>query len=239
MSRFPTVSWSWSVFPPNRLVRVSGCGIVSLFVIVMSAPFLLFVVFPLLCRFPPRCFTFSAWSSPSPLRLAPLPFHRFPLLLLVVTPAPPPPRLALTPPCLAPAPSCHLTSHPPRLAPPPHLAPPRRFPLPPPRRFCFPLLVVPPFLCVISPTSLLSLFPPLVVVVSLLIFIVSGCCFILVGRISRPHLFGKGRGGNGCILASEGEVLSVEPTSLNREEGLVARWFRGLEGEWWWRRQRW
>ena len=62
--QFPTVSSSWSAFSPNHLVGVSGCGIVSPFVVVMSAPFLLFVVFPLLCRFPPRCFTFSVWSPP-------------------------------------------------------------------------------------------------------------------------------------------------------------------------------
>ncbi len=223
------MSSSWSAFPPNRLVGVwrrfaLRCRCVS--------------SLPPVRRFPPSVsfssslFHILCMVPPSPLRLAPPPPHRFPLLLLVVTPAPPPPRLALTPPCLAPAPSCHLTSHPPRLAPPPHLAPPRRFPLPPPRRFRFPLLVVPPFLCVISPTSLLSLFPPLVVVVvSLPIFVVSECCFVLVGRISRPHPFGKWKGGGGCIPASEGEVLSVEPTSLNRQEGLVARWFHGFEGD--------
>jgi hypothetical protein len=47
-------------------------------------------------------------------------------------------------------------------------------------------------------------------------------------RLSRPHPFGKGRGGWGCILASEGaEAVLKEPTSLNRGEGLVA----GLTGE--------
>jgi len=41
-------------------------------------------------------------------------------------------------------------------------------------------------------------------------------------RLSRPHPFGKGRGDWGCILASEGvEAVEVEPTSLNRGEGLV------------------
>ena len=40
--------------------------------------------------------------------------------------------------------------------------------------------------------------------------------------MNRPHPFGKGRGRCGCILACEGAVaLVVEPTSLNRGEGLV------------------
>jgi len=42
--------------------------------------------------------------------------------------------------------------------------------------------------------------------------------------LRRPHPFGKGRGVSGCDLASEGaDVMMVEPTSLNRGEGLVAR----------------
>ena len=46
--------------------------------------------------------------------------------------------------------------------------------------------------------------------------------------VSCPHPFGKGRGGWGCILPCEGAVgLVVEPTSLNRGEGLVA----GFPGE--------
>jgi len=41
---------------------------------------------------------------------------------------------------------------------------------------------------------------------------------------SRPHPFRKGRGGCACVLASEGdEAVLIEPTSLNRGEGLVAR----------------
>jgi hypothetical protein len=47
-------------------------------------------------------------------------------------------------------------------------------------------------------------------------------------KISRPHPFGKGRGGCTCDLASEGvEAVLNEPTSLNRGEGLVS----GLMGE--------
>ena len=47
-------------------------------------------------------------------------------------------------------------------------------------------------------------------------------------RLSHPHPFGKGRGGYGCILACEGVVaMEVEPTSLDRGEGLVS----GLTGE--------
>ena len=43
------------------------------------------------------------------------------------------------------------------------------------------------------------------------------------GRPTRPHPFGKGRGGWGCNLACEGaEAVLIEPTSLNRGEGLVA-----------------
>ena len=39
---------------------------------------------------------------------------------------------------------------------------------------------------------------------------------------SRPHPFGKGRGGCGSILTCEGAVtMLTEPTSLNRGEGLV------------------
>jgi len=42
-------------------------------------------------------------------------------------------------------------------------------------------------------------------------------------RLSRPHPFGKGRGGWGFILACEGAVVvEVEPTSLNGGEGLTA-----------------
>ena len=41
--------------------------------------------------------------------------------------------------------------------------------------------------------------------------------------LSHPHPFRKGRGGSGCILASEGAVaVEDEPTSLNRGEGLAA-----------------
>ena len=46
--------------------------------------------------------------------------------------------------------------------------------------------------------------------------------------LSRPHPFGKGRGGCTGDLASEGvKAVLNEPTSLNRGEGLVA----GLTGE--------
>jgi hypothetical protein len=52
---------------------------------------------------------------------------------------------------------------------------------------------------------------------------------------SRPHPFGKGRGGCACALASEGaEAVLIEPTSLNRGEGLVTGFageFGGVEGE--------
>jgi hypothetical protein len=42
-------------------------------------------------------------------------------------------------------------------------------------------------------------------------------------RLSRPHPSGKGRGRCGCACVSElTGVLVVEPTSLNRGEGLVA-----------------
>ena len=42
--------------------------------------------------------------------------------------------------------------------------------------------------------------------------------------LRRLHPFGKGRGVSGCDLASEGaDMMMVEPTSLNRGEGLVAR----------------
>jgi len=41
--------------------------------------------------------------------------------------------------------------------------------------------------------------------------------------ISRPHPFGKGRGGCSCVLACEvAGVFLVEATSLNIGEGLVA-----------------
>jgi hypothetical protein len=54
-------------------------------------------------------------------------------------------------------------------------------------------------------------------------------------RLSRPHPFGKGRGGWDCILACEGAVaMEVEPTSLNRGEGLAAGWsgdVGGVQGE--------
>ena len=40
--------------------------------------------------------------------------------------------------------------------------------------------------------------------------------------LSRPHPFGKGRGGCSSTLACEGAVtMLTEPTSLNRGEGLV------------------
>jgi hypothetical protein len=40
--------------------------------------------------------------------------------------------------------------------------------------------------------------------------------------INRPHPFGKGRGGYSSSLASEGAMaVSIEPTSLERGEGLV------------------
>jgi hypothetical protein len=46
--------------------------------------------------------------------------------------------------------------------------------------------------------------------------------------LSRPHPYGKGRGGGGRILASEGAAAVLrEPTSLNRGEGLIS----GLTGE--------
>jgi hypothetical protein len=39
---------------------------------------------------------------------------------------------------------------------------------------------------------------------------------------SRPHPFGKGRGGSSSNLACEGAgAMLTEPTSLNRGEGLV------------------
>jgi hypothetical protein len=50
--------------------------------------------------------------------------------------------------------------------------------------------------------------------------------------INNPHPFRKGRGSCSCILASEGaEVLLVEPTSLNRGEGLIAEWLGVVEGK--------
>jgi hypothetical protein len=56
-------------------------------------------------------------------------------------------------------------------------------------------------------------------------------------KMSRPHPFGKGRGGGG-ILASEGaETLFFEPTSLKRGEGLTAGWRRAVGGELGWRGQ--
>jgi hypothetical protein len=61
----------------------------------------------------------------------------------------------------------------------------------------------------------------------------------------RPHPFEKGRGGWGCILACEGATTEeVEPTSLNRGEGLAAESRGDVRGEraragvvverWWW-----
>jgi len=42
-------------------------------------------------------------------------------------------------------------------------------------------------------------------------------------NLSRPHPFGKGRGGWVCILTCEGAAgLIVEPTSLKRGEGLAS-----------------
>jgi hypothetical protein len=42
-------------------------------------------------------------------------------------------------------------------------------------------------------------------------------------RKNRPHPFGKGR-GCACALTSEGAgAVLIEPTSLTRGEGLVAR----------------
>jgi len=52
--------------------------------------------------------------------------------------------------------------------------------------------------------------------------------------MNPPISLSKGRGGSGCALAG---ALVVEPTYLNRGEGLMARSFVGL-GEWWWRRRR-
>ena len=61
---------------------------------------------------------------------------------------------------------------------------------------------------------------------------------------SRPHPFGKGRGGCGSILACEGAgAMLTEPTSLNRGEGLATGWpvevggeraRAGVVVEWWW-----
>ena len=47
----------------------------------------------------------------------------------------------------------------------------------------------------------------------------------------HPHPFRKGRGGHGCVLASEGAELLVEPTSLKRGEGLAVGRFHVVEGE--------
>jgi hypothetical protein len=73
-----------------------------------------------------------------------------------------------------------------------------------------------------------------VVVVSavvVVVFLIS----IAVGTLAthRPHPFGKGRGGCSSSLASEGAVtVSIEPTSLDRGEGLTRRGRQSrLEGE--------
>jgi hypothetical protein len=50
-----------------------------------------------------------------------------------------------------------------------------------------------------------------------------------------PHPFGKGRGGCGGVLASEGaDVLFFEPTSLNIGEGLASGSLGMAGGEIWW-----
>ena len=46
--------------------------------------------------------------------------------------------------------------------------------------------------------------------------------FLRRASISRPHPFGKGRGGCSGVLASEGAEVLREPTSLNRGEGLIS-----------------
>jgi len=52
-------------------------------------------------------------------------------------------------------------------------------------------------------------------------------------NMNRPTSFWKGEGRCGWILASEASL--VEPTSLNRVEGIVSGWFRVIGDEWrWW-----
>jgi len=64
----------------------------------------------------------------------------------------------------------------------------------------------------------------------------------------HPHPFEKGRGSWGCILACEGAMeVEVEPTSLNRGEGLAAKSTGEVGGEraragvvverWWWAKE--
>ena len=70
--------------------------------------------------------------------------------------------------------------------------------------------------------------------------------FLQRASLNHPHPLGKGRGAWGCILACEGaETLVIEPTSLNREEGLVVRLLGVVAGElwqggwwWWWKEER-
>jgi hypothetical protein len=153
-------------------------------------------------------------ASTAPPRLAPPPPSGPSSSLLLLAPSSPRPLAPAPPPCLAPAPARPLSSRPPphRLAhSPPHLSP-------LPRRFRFRLLVV--LVAVVSSPRRRR------VATHLRRF---GGCFVLVARLSRPHPFGQGRGGCGCILAFEGAALSVEPTSLERGEGLVAKSFVGLK----------
>ena len=50
-------------------------------------------------------------------------------------------------------------------------------------------------------------------------------------RLACPHPFGKGRGGCTYVFTSEEpEAVLIEPTSLNRGEGLVARLTREAGG---------
>jgi len=58
--------------------------------------------------------------------------------------------------------------------------------------------------------------------------------------INRPHPFGKGRGGGGFVLASEGTAaVLIEPTSLSRGEGLVYGLLCEVGGDLWWGGRRW
>jgi len=66
---------------------------------------------------------------------------------------------------------------------------------------------------------------------------------------SHPHPYGKWGGSCSCDLASEGaEAVIIQPTSLDRGEGLIYRFageVGGVEHEgevvvkkWWWRKER-
>jgi hypothetical protein len=56
--------------------------------------------------------------------------------------------------------------------------------------------------------------------------------FLRRANLSRPHPYGKGRGGCSAVAISERvQVFEVEPTSLKRGEGLISGLQGVVEGE--------